>query len=283
MDDIFDTRESAMSILDTLGNTEKGYGTGIASLDEVINGYKKGEFIIIAGNSSMGKSSYARVSALEISKKNLVLMASLEMSSRDISELCLTSLAELNYTEVIQSGNTDKYRTRLQAAAKELSKRKLMIWDSSFVSTSALDNKIEQINEKERVDCVIIDYLQLMSTPVRENRQTEIATISRELKLLALKYDIPIIALSQLNRACEARDDKRPRISDLRDSGALGQDVDKCLMLHRPAYYDIDSEDDGVAEIIIAKNRKGPRNRTVPCAFIAEKMWFYDINNFEDF
>jgi len=281
--DIFDMRVSAMTILGDMADSGKGYSTGLDCIDEVVNGYKPGEFIIIAGVPTMGKSSFARGSALEISKHNVVLLVSLEMGSKELSELCLTSIAELSYDDVIKGNCSDKNSKKLIKATGELSERKLLIWDSSFITPGLLDQKIEALNSVERVDCVIVDYLQLMSTPVRENRQVEIASISRELKLLATKYNIPVIALSQLNRQCEARDNKRPKLSDLRDSGALGQDVDKCLLIHRPAYYDQDNEDDGVAEIIIAKNRKGPRNKTIACGWVAEFMRFYDMKKYNEF
>lgn len=277
--DVFDMRNDITSILDNINSGSAGISTGLPSLDKVINGFRDGEFIIIAGSPSIGKSSLIRGMCLNISKNNTVLLSSLEMGYKEICEICLTSISKLNYSEVVSQPNNPKYKKRLELASKQLSKHNFLIWDSAYVSTELLRAKIEEINCKEKVDIVFVDYLQLMTIPNKENRQVEIATVSRELKLMALDFNIPIIALSQLNRQNEHRDDRRPTLGDLRDSGALAQDVDKCILLHRPSYWDIDTrDDDGVAELIIAKNRKGPRNVTVSCGWVSEYMMFYDMN-----
>jgi len=283
IEDIYDIRKEAKNILVSMNQPKVGLPSGLKSIDKVTNGFRDGELIIVAGNLSMGKSAFARGVGLEIAKDKLVLLVSLEMSNREVSEMCLTALAKVNYSKVIQEGLIDKYKKRLDKSAEQLSKRKLLIWDSSCVTVTNLKAMIDRINEQEHVDCVIIDYLQLMTTGKQENRQVEVATISRELKLLAMEYQIPVIAVSQINRQCEQREDKRPRISDLRDSGALGQDCDKCLLIHRPAYYYPNGEDDGIAEIHIAKNRGGPRNKVITCGWLSEYMVFVDVNLEEEF
>jgi len=146
-----------------------------------------------------------------------------------------------------------------------------------------LKMKLGYIKKQFGLDCAIVDYLQLMTAGKRDSRQQEVTEISRELKAIAKDFDMPLVVLCQLNRAVEVRENYRPRLSDLRESGSLEQDADKVLLLHRPSYYDIkldfDSEDTGEAEIIVAKNRSGPVG-SVPCAWISDYMSFCDIKGF---
>ncbi|KKK85841.1 hypothetical protein LCGC14_2769220 [marine sediment metagenome] len=156
-----------------------------------------------------------------------------------------------------------------------------MVDDDSYLTPDSIRGRLQEVSQKETIACIVVDYLQLMSLrkPV-ENRQAEVAEISRELKAIAKEFDLPVIALSQLNRNVEFRESARPRMSDLRESGAMEQDASKIILIHRPSYnnmsIDPDAEDTGEAELIIVKNRRGPRG-IIHCAFIKEWTSFCDL------
>ena len=279
---IYDLRKDSNSLVEHLLDTSMGLPSGITTLDEMLLGFDPGELIIIAGRPGMGKSSLARDISLSIGEPSVAattLFYSLEMSCGETSQLLLASLAKANYYGIKRGNITDTIKSQLDNASAQLSTYNIIVDDNSNTNPDYIRTSLRE--QEETISCIIVDYIQLMSLGRRPNRQEEVSEISRELKSIAKEFNLPVIALSQLNRLVEYRESTRPRLSDLRESGAMEQDAHKVLLLHRPSYNTIKishdmEDDDGEAEIIIAKNRKGPTG-VVKCAWAAEWMSFRDI------
>ena len=261
------------------GGPADGIMTGFDELDKKTQGLKKGELIVLAGRPSMGKTSLAMNIAENIATRRSkdkipapgVALFSVEMSAQAIGMRLLCSLARKSQQK-LRSGNiSDDVLKELAFAGSKLSEANIFIDDSPTLSALELRAKARRLKAKENIGLVIVDYIQLMHSPGRsENRQQEIATISRSLKSLAKELEIPIIAISQLSRQVESRDSKRPQLSDLRESGAIEQDADIVMFVYREEFYvsQMDqmeqkvqaklAEVEGKAEIIIAKQRNGP-------------------------
>ena len=243
----------------------KGKLTGITTGYEDLNFYLKGlhkqDLIIIAARPSMGKTAFAMNIAVNaaIYGKAKVAVFSLEMGREQLAQRMLgaTGLIEL---EKIATGNlTDSDWAALIDTSAELNKANIFIDDTPGITLTELKAKCKRLKVEEGLDLIVIDYLQLMQGEGRtENRQQEISKISRGLKGFAKEMNCPLIALSQLSRAPDARSDRRPVISDLRESGAIEQDADVVMLIYRDDYYNDESEEKGIAEIIIAKHRNGP-------------------------
>jgi replicative DNA helicase len=258
-----------------------GLATGLSVLDNRIRGLQKGDYVLIAGRPSMGKSSLMADIALNVGKQSMMVVFSLEMSASLFIERLIANLAKVNYHSLKLDKLERRDKESIEWAVSELSNRgSLLVDDSSRLTPALLRVKLEYIQRTHGLDCVVIDYLQLMTATRGESRQQEITDISREIKALAKEFGVPIVVACQLNRAVEYRTDNRPRLSDLRESGSLEQDADKVLLLHRPSYYelklDFSAEDTGEAEIIIAKNRNGPIG-SVQCCWISDYMSFCDV------
>lgn len=246
------------------GNHITGLATGYRELDELTCGLQKGEMIIMAGRPSMGKTSFAMNVAEYIGADNDVPVAifSLEMSKQQLAERLLCSRGHVD-SQLVRKGmlNSDQYSELVQTGS-ELSEKPIFVDDTPGLTPLELRGKARRLKSQHGIECVFIDYLQLMGLGGRvESRQQEISTISRYLKALARELEIPVVVLSQLNRAAEAREGHRPRMSDLRESGSLEQDADVVMLLHREDYYkknEPDFEPDNKAELIIAKQRNGP-------------------------
>ncbi|MDG1223831.1 MAG: replicative DNA helicase [Candidatus Marinimicrobia bacterium] len=239
-----------------------GVPTGFSDLDAKTTGFQAGDLVIIAGRPGMGKTSFAlnmmRNAAIDANKK--IGFFSLEMANNQLAMRLLCAEARVD-SNLVRSGTLPKSQYRnLSLAVGPLSKAEIHLDDTPALSILELRAKARRIKNDIDIDMIIVDYLQLMQGPKGvESRQQEIATISRSMKALAKELDIPIVALSQLSRAVEQRTgSKRPQLSDLRESGAIEQDADVVLFLFRPWVYSREDEDEGKAEIIIAKQRNGP-------------------------
>lgn len=251
-----------------------GLSTGFYDLDDLTCGLQPSQLAVVAGRPSMGKSSFVlnvmqHVGAVE---KLPVVLFSLEMSAPQIAQNMLCSYARLNTHYVRKGVIPNEDWSKLTLAAELLSPAKMFIDDAPGLSIMALRAKARRMKAQHDVRLLIVDYLQLMDSPGAENRQQEISIISRGLKSLAMELNVPIIAVSQLNRSVEMREDRRPRMSDLRESGSIEQDADLVLLLHREGYYNAEKNPKD-AELIIAKQRNGPTD-TVKLTFLNECMRF---------
>ena len=234
-----------------------GVPSGFTDLDELTNGFQGADLILLAARPSMGKTALALNMAVNAAfSGRAVALFSFEMSREALARRVLVSQARVNSAKVQNGTLSAEEFSELTAAAEELGELKVFISDAAETSVTNLRSAARRQKLENDVGLIIVDYLQLM-TGKAENRQQEISTISRSLKGLARELNIPIIALSQLSRNVELRADKRPLLSDLRESGALEQDADLVMFLYREDYYDRETAAPNVAELIIAKNRNG--------------------------
>jgi len=252
-----------------------GVTTGYGDLDEVTSGLQPGELIVVAGRPSMGKTSFAlNISERATGQKCGVALFSLEMSNQQVIQNMLCARAQIDGQALRKGRITDLQMRRLQDEAAGLYEAPLFVDDSPGLTISGLRAKCRRLKQQHDIGMIVLDYLQLMSVGGRtESRQQEIAKISRSLKSLARELKVPVVALSQLNRDVENRDDHRPRMSDLRESGAIEQDADVVMLLHRAEYYKRTDENAGLAQVIIAKQRNGPTGE-VTLRFFREYMRF---------
>jgi len=256
-----------------------GLPTGFTYLDQLLSGLQPADLIIVAGRPSMGKSSFALSVAenLAIPHKVPVAVFSMEMSKEHLVQRMLCSHARISGHNVRSGMLSTSDWPKLTQAAGKLSEAPIYIDDSPSVSILELRAKARRLKARYGIGLLILDYLQLMEEPShRENRQQEISVISRNLKALARELNVPVLAVSQLSRAPEKREDFRPRLSDLRESGAIEQDADVVLLLFREDYYHPTEDNRGVAEIIVAKQRNGPTDK-VRLAFMKEYTRFDNL------
>jgi replicative DNA helicase len=236
-----------------------GLPTGYLSLDSLLAGWQRSDLIIIAGRPSMGKTSFALGSALAAAREGFrVGMLSVEMSAHQVG-LRLHGMAAPIDVHALKTGALSAQGwTLLAATEQQFASLPLWVDDSSVLSVEHIAAKARQLQARSGLDLLVVDYLQLLQLHDVETRQQGIADASRKLKLLAKELDIPVLVLSQLFRACESRPDKRPMLSDLRDSGSIEQDADVVLFLYREEVYTPDTEEKGFAEVLIRKHRNGP-------------------------
>lgn len=256
-----------------------GLETGYFDLDNMTGGLNPGDLVIIAGRPSMGKSAFAlnMVEHVALKENKGVAFFSLEMSSQQIVQRMLCSRARINSHRLREGRLTHEESSKLAETASELSQASIFIDDLPGLSALQIRAKARRLKSRKNIGLLIVDYLQLMESPQAESRQQEISVISRRLKALARELEIPVIALSQLNRAADNRDDKRPKLADLRESGAIEQDADVVMMLYREEYYYPDREHvKGKAEVHIAKQRNGPTG-VVTLSFLANSMRFENL------
>lgn len=284
--------EEAMERINTAAKRStglSGLASGFTELDKITSGWQKSDLIILAARPAMGKTAFSLSMALNIAVHNRkpVAMFSLEMSNVQLVNRLITNICEIS-SEKIRSGRLAPYEWgQLDEKIKQLQDAPLYLDDTPSLSITELRTKAIRLKNEHQIELIIIDYLQLMNAGGWRfnNRQEEISVISRQLKGLAKELDIPIIALSQLNRNVEGRvgyEGKRPQLSDLRESGSIEQDADIVCMIHRPEVYKIYEDDyhndmHGVAEIIIAKHRNGGVG-DVRLAFMSNFARFCDIN-----
>lgn len=247
------------------GETITGIATGFDQFDENTSGLQKGDFVIVAGRPSMGKTSLAMNIAeyAVIQKQETVAIFSMEMPSHQLTMRMLSSIGRINQQNIRTGKLTDEDWPRLTSAVSMLSESKLFIDDSAALTPTEIRARARRLKREHGLSLIVIDYLQLMQvTGSGENRTNDVSEISRSLKALAKELEVPVIALSQLNRSLESRPDKRPQMSDLRESGAIEQDADLIVFIYRDEVYNEDSPDKGTAEIIVAKQRNGPIFKT---------------------
>ncbi len=239
-----------------------GVSTGFNDFDQMTSGMQPGDLIIIAGRPSMGKTTFAiniaENAALKCDKP--VLIFSLEMPSEQITMRMISSLGRINQHKLRTGNLDDEDWPRIASAVSMLSEAKMFIDDTPSLNPVELRSRARRVaREHGGLSLIVVDYLQLMTVPgMKENRAVEIAEISRSLKAIAKELHVPVIALSQLNRSLESRTDKRPVMSDLRESGSIEQDADVIVFIYRDEVYNEDSQNKGMAEIIIRKQRNGP-------------------------
>ena len=256
------------------GGALHGLATGFLDLDEKTGGFGKGDLVIIAGRPSMGKTTFSNciVDHAAVVEGQPVLYFSLEVSGRHLVRNMLCARARVPVHRVMR-GLIDQEETReLTEAADALMKARVFIDDTTASNVMQMRAKARRAKQRHGLGLVVVDYLQLMETGRAENRQQEIAQISRGLKGMARDLEVPVIAISQLNRSVDSREDRRPRMSDLRESGALEQDADLILFLYRESQYKPDA-DPSEAELIIAKQRNGPTGN-ISLRFLGEILRF---------
>jgi len=246
-----------------------GVPTGFADLDRLLNGLHPGQLIVVAGRPGLGKSTAAMDFARCASVRHNLTSAifSLEMSKVEIVTRLLAAEARVPL-HVLRSGQlSDDDWTRLARRMGEISEAPLYVDDTPNMTLMEIRAKARRLRQRHDLRLVVVDYLQLMSSPKRvESRQQEVAELSRGLKLLAKEIECPVVAVSQLNRGPEQRTDKRPQLSDLRESGSIEQDADVVILLHRDDYYDRESPRAGEADFIVAKHRNGPTDTVTVAA-----------------
>ncbi|MCZ6627553.1 MAG: replicative DNA helicase, partial [SAR324 cluster bacterium] len=243
------------------GDDLTGLPSGFAELDKYTNGFQPSDLIIVAARPSMGKTSLAvniAKYAATYSKLPAVVF-SLEMSKEQLALRLLCSEASVD-SQQVRLGKLDDFEwDKLAKAAGTLSNVKLFIDESPELNPMGIKTVARRIQAEHGLGLIVVDYLQLMrSTRRKDNREQEIADISRGLKAIAKEFKVPVLACAQLNREVEGRTDRRPRLSDLRESGAIEQDADLVMFLYRDEVYNPETEDQGIAEIHIAKHRNGP-------------------------
>ena len=264
-----------------------GLATGYHELDDLLCGLQKSEMIIIAGRPSMGKTSFALNIAEHIGadQGKPVVIFSLEMSKQQLVERFLCSRGRVDLQRVRKGTISTNEYEKLRDACSELFNQPIFIDDTPGLTPLMIRAKCRRLKSQYDIQCVLIDYLQLMSPGGRvESRQQEVSTMSRYLKALARELDIPVVVLSQLNRSPEGREGHRPRMSDLRESGSIEQDADVVILLHREDYYrkgEEDWEDKNIAEIIVAKQRNGPTD-SVKLYFDSEFTRFETLSRAEE-
>ena len=257
-------------------NPITGVATGFDDFDERTAGLQAADLIIVAGRPSMGKTAFAiNVAEHAAIKAQLsVVVFSMEMPGEQLAMRMMSSLGRVDQHKVRTGKLHNDDWPRLTSAVKIFQDAKLFIDDTPALTPAELRARCRRISREHKLDMIIIDYLQLMHIPgTAENRATEISEISRSLKAMAKELNVPVVALSQLNRALEQRPDKRPVMSDLRESGAIEQDADVIVFIYRDEVYDEDSADKGIAEVIIGKQRNGPIG-TVKLTFLGQYTRF---------
>ena len=256
-----------------------GVPTGFIDLDNLLTGLHPGELVVVGARPSMGKTSFAMNIASHASLKRgkSVAVFTLEMPREQIAMRMLCSDAQVDMQRVRKGTLTDKDWSNLANSVQSMADAPMYIDDTAGITPSQLRSRCRRLKMDKGLDLVVVDYLGLMKADGRvESRQLEVSEISRQLKAIALDMKIPIIACAQLSRANKDRVDKRPVLSDLRDSGSIEQDADVVMFLHREEYYNKDTEDKNIGEVIISKQRSGPLG-TVKLAWLSEYTTFANL------
>jgi len=274
----------AVDRIDTLFRSESaitGVSTGFKDLDDMTSGLQAGDLVIVAGRPSMGKTSLAMNIAenAAVGSKLPVAIFSMEMPGEQLAMRMMASLGRINAHKVRTGKLEDDDWPRLTHAIGLLAEAPMFIDDTPALTPLELRTRARRLKREHGLGLIVVDYLQLMQAPESsENRATEISGITRSLKGLAKELNVPLIALSQLNRSLEQRPNKRPVMSDLRESGAIEQDADVIVFIYRDEVYNEDSQDKGTAEIIIGKQRNGPTGK-VKLTFLGEYTRFENYIN----
>lgn len=254
-----------------------GIPTGFTNLDKLLGGFQLSDLVVVAGRPGMGKTSLALSIAHNAARNKNVAIFSLEMAGEQVVQRLVSAEAGID-SQRLRLGRIyeGEWPTFIQATG-ELSERSIFIDDTPSISPLEMRTKARRLYAEHGLDLIIVDYLQLMRGGQRvENRVQEISLISRSLKALARELNVPLLAVSQLSRAVEARHDKRPVLSDLRESGAIEQDADVVMFIYRDEVYDENTETPNIADIIVAKHRNGPTGH-VPLYFKKELAQFHEV------
>ena len=264
----------------------RGLESGFYELDDMLNGMQNGEMLIVAARPSMGKTAFA-MNIIEHLAADMQLpcgIFSLEMSKQQLAQRLMCSRANIDAQKVRRGMLNASEFQQLAQTVTGLSKAPIWVDDSAGMTPLELRAKARRLKLKHDVKCLMVDYMQLMYNPGSESRQQEISEISRVVKSVARELEIPVICLSQLNRATEGRDGHRPRMSDLRESGSIEQDADVVMLLHREDYYRMSEPDfqpDNIAEVIVAKQRNGPTG-TIKLTFSNKTTRFENLSTAVD-
>jgi replicative DNA helicase len=279
---IRDVLPQTIDRLDLLHQTPgeiRGVPTGFTQLDKKTTGFQAGDLIVIAGRPSMGKTTLA-VNIAEnaaIAKGVPAAIFSMEMSAEQLTLRLISSLGRVNQSHLRTGNFSEEDWSRIQGAMAQLSNAPLYVDETPALTPTEVRARARRLKRERGLGLIVVDYLQLMQVSgTKENRATEISEISRSLKALAKELKVPVVALSQLNRAVEQRTDKKPVMSDLRESGAIEQDSDLILLIYREEVYDPNTTRRGVADIIIAKQRNGPIGE-VQLTFLGEYTRFENL------
>jgi len=274
--------EGALDEIEAIGNRDGemiGVPTGFAELDELTNGLHPGQMVVIAARPAMGKSTlaldFARAASIKHGLASVIF--SLEMTRNEITMRLLSAEGRIPLHHMRNGHMSDDDWQRLARKMGEVSSAPLFIDDSPNMTMTEIRAKARRLKQRHDLRLIVLDYLQLMSSGKRvESRQLEVSEFSRQLKLIAKELEVPVVALSQLNRGAEQRSDKRPMLSDLRESGAIEQDADMVILLHRDDAYEKESLRPGEADLIVAKHRNGP-TKDVTVAFQGHYSRFVDM------
>jgi replicative DNA helicase len=264
-----------------------GVPTGFTQLDQLLSGFQPSDLVIVAARPSMGKTAFALSIAREAARRGKAVgLFSLEMSAQQLVLRLISADAQVGLQSLRSGRLSSQEMHEIVTRIDDLMNAKIFIDDSAALSPVEFRAKCRRMKMEHGIDMVMVDYLQLMHAPRAESREREISTISHALKAVAKELDIPVVALSQLNRTLEARADKRPMLSDLRESGSIEQDADVVMFIHRPEYYKIMTFDDGrstenIAEIIVGKQRNGPTG-DVRLFYQKELAAFHDLTFHRD-
>jgi replicative DNA helicase len=274
---LFFTTLEELETLEQRGSEVTGLGTDFRDLDRKLTGLHPANLVIIAARPAMGKSALTMNIATNVAIKGRpVAIFSLEMSKEEVAQRMLCSVARIDSMKVRTGQIGEASWPRLTDAAGRLYNAPVFVDDSPVVTVTDIRAKCRRLKRVHGLDLVVVDYIQLMQGASKENRQQEIAEISRSLKNLARELEVPILAVSQLNRNLEQREDKRPRLGDLRESGSLEQDADIVIFIYRDEYYNEHTDKKGVAEVIVAKHRAGSTG-VVEMTFMPEYTKFSDL------
>jgi replicative DNA helicase len=274
--------DGVLDEIEAIGNRDAGlYGvpTGFADLDDLTNGLHAGQMIIVAARPAVGKSTIALdlCRAASIHNNLTSVFFSLEMTKSEITMRLLSAEAKVPLNHIRNGQLSEDDWTKLARKMGEISSAPVFIDDSPNMTMMEIRAKARRLKQRHDLRLVVIDYMQLMTSGKKvESRQLEVSEFSRQIKLLAKELEVPIIALSQLNRGPEQRSDKRPMLSDLRESGSLEQDADMVILLHREDLYERESTRPGEADLIVAKHRNGP-TRDITVAFQGHYSRFVDM------
>lgn len=264
--------------LDNDPDAIRGVPTGFRSLDNILGGFQESDLVILAARPSVGKTALALDFARHIGvvEKKSVGIFSLEMSNLQLMDRLLSMQVGIGLWELRMGKLKDESFAKLADAMGILSESGIYIDDTPGLSILEMRTKARKLKVERGLDIIIVDYLQLMEGKTKESRVQEVSEISRFLKQLARELDVPVIALSQLSRAVEQRNDKTPQLSDLRESGSIEQDADVVMFIHREELYNPDTDRPGIADLVIAKHRNGPTG-TVELFFVREQARYRDL------
>ncbi|HEY7592616.1 MAG TPA: replicative DNA helicase, partial [Actinophytocola sp.] len=277
--DIMEGALDEIEAIDSRGDAMVGVPTGFTDLDELTNGLHPGQMIIVAARPGIGKSTlgldFARSCSVRHGMTSVIF--SLEMSRTEIVMRMLSAEAKIRLADMRGGRMTDDDWTRLARRMSEVSEAPLFVDDSPNMTMMEIRAKARRLKQRHDLKLIVVDYMQLMTSGKRvESRQQEVSEFSRQLKLLAKELEVPVVAISQLNRGPEQRTDKRPMLADLRESGSLEQDADMVVLIHRPDAWERDDPRAGEADLILAKHRAGPTT-TVTVAHQLHYSRFTDL------